>query len=57
MVLSVPTLMGMDGLVLERRVDLGGELIPCQLARAPLVIERRLQRAHVELEQAAHFVG
>ena len=43
--------------VLERRVDLGGELIPCQLARAPLVVERGVQRAHVELEQAAHFNG
>jgi uncharacterized protein len=36
--------------VLERLVDLGGKLIPCQSSGSPLAIERRLQRAHVELK-------
>jgi predicted nucleotidyltransferase len=36
--------------VLERLVDLGGKLIPRQSWGSPLAVERRLQRAHVELE-------
>jgi hypothetical protein len=36
--------------MLERLLDLGGELIPRQLAGAPFAIEHVLQRAHIELK-------
>ena len=51
MVLSVPTLIGYGRRGLEWRVDLGGKLIPRQLAAQPFAVKRLLQRAHIELEQ------
>jgi hypothetical protein len=41
--------------VLERLADLGGKLVPCQFADASFVVERRLQRMHIELQRRSAF--